>query len=116
VAGGQWIIADAAPQIKRLVSQRERIAMDWKILIGTFFAIFFAELGDKTQLAAFSLAASEESRLSVFLGAALALVTATLLAVLLGATVARVVPMAHVRTGAGVLFIVMGILLIAGLL
>ena len=48
--------------------------MDWKLLTSTFALIFLAELGDKTQLATLSLAASGRSRFMVFLGAASALV------------------------------------------
>jgi len=83
--------------------------MDPKLLVSTFVAVFLAELGDKTQLAAFSLAAGSGSRWSVFVGASLALVVATALAVLFGDLVTRVISPVWLRRGAGVLFIVMGI-------
>ena len=44
--------------------------MEWKLLATTFGAIFLAELGDKTQLATMTLAATRSSKWSVFVGAA----------------------------------------------
>ena len=76
--------------------------------------IFLAELGDKTQLAIFSFAAGSRSALEVMLGAGGALLLATLLAVLFGSTIVRVVPVNVIRYFAGALFIVFGTLMIAG--
>ena len=64
--------------------------MDWKLLLSTFLVVFVAELGDKTQLAVLSLAASGSSRWVVFGGSALALVASSAIAVLLGEGVSRV--------------------------
>ena len=83
--------------------------MDLKTLLTTFGLIFPAELGDKTQFAALCLSADNESRLSVFLGASFALVTSALLAVLLGAVLARCFPPYIINTVAGILFVVMGV-------
>lgn len=88
--------------------------MDWKIVGSTFVMIFLAELGDKTQLAIFSFAAGSRSTLEVMVGAGGALLLATLLAVLLGGTIVRVVPVNVIRYFAGALFIVFGTLMIAG--
>jgi putative Ca2+/H+ antiporter (TMEM165/GDT1 family) len=86
--------------------------MDLKVLLTTFGMIFLAELGDKTQLATLSFAAESESRLAVFLGSAGALVATSLLAVLVGAGLARLVPANYVKTGAGALFVLLGIWMI----
>ena len=86
--------------------------MDIKTILTTFSLIFLAELGDKTQFAALCLAADSKSRLAVFLGASLALVTSALLAVLLGAFLARCFPPYVVRTVGGILFIVMGAIML----
>jgi putative Ca2+/H+ antiporter (TMEM165/GDT1 family) len=88
--------------------------MDLKLLLSTFGLVFLAELGDKTQLATLSLAASGRSRLAVFLGAAGALVLTSAIAVLVGAAVARVVPELWIQRAAGVGFIVMGVLFLIG--
>ena len=63
--------------------------MDLKVLFATFWTVFLAELGDKTQITVFTLGAAGKSRLSVFVGASLALVLSTLLAVALAEVVAR---------------------------
>ncbi|MDY6951899.1 MAG: TMEM165/GDT1 family protein [Thermodesulfobacteriota bacterium] len=83
--------------------------MDFKIMLTTFAMIFLAELGDKTQLAAFALAAESRSRLAVFLGSAGALVLTSLLAVVFGAAVGRVAPANYVKMGAGGLFVLLGL-------
>lgn len=88
--------------------------MDWKLLTSTFTLIFLAELGDKTQLATLSLAASGKSRLLVFLGAAAALVATSAIAVLVGEGLARIVPEAWIKRAAGVAFIVLGSLFLFG--
>jgi putative Ca2+/H+ antiporter (TMEM165/GDT1 family) len=82
--------------------------MDLKVLLTTFGMVFLAELGDKTQLATFAFAAGGKSRLAVFIGAAAALVLTSLIAVILGAAVSRVVPANYVKTGAGALFLILG--------
>ena len=86
--------------------------MDLKILLTTFGMIFLAELGDKTQLATFSFAAESKSRLAVFLGSAGALVLTSLLAVVLGSGVSKLVPANYIRTGAGALFVFLGLWMI----
>ncbi len=83
--------------------------MDWKVLASTFLVVFLAELGDKTQLATLGLAAGSESRISVFVGAAFALVAASAIAVLLGQAVGSQVPELWLRRGAGLLFLVLGV-------
>jgi putative Ca2+/H+ antiporter (TMEM165/GDT1 family) len=83
--------------------------MDLKILLTTFWVIFLAELGDKTQLATFAFAAENKSRLAVFLGSAGALILTSLLAVVFGSTISRLVPTNYVKIGAGGLFVLLGI-------
>lgn len=78
-----------------------------KLLGSTYAAIFLAELGDKTQLSTLALAAGK-SRWPVFLGAGLALLTTTAIAVLAGDAVARIVPPVWIRRSAGALFVALG--------
>ncbi|MBI4867023.1 MAG: TMEM165/GDT1 family protein [Candidatus Wallbacteria bacterium] len=88
--------------------------MDWKLFATTYAAIFLAELGDKTQLATMAAAAGSQSRVTVFAGAATALVTTSLLAVLFGELVTRWVPVAVLRRAAGALFVLLGALFLFG--
>ena len=83
--------------------------MDLKVLFTTFGMIFLAELGDKTQLATFAFASNSESPLAVFLGSAGALVLTSLLAVVFGSVVSRMVPANYIKIGAGGLFILLGL-------
>lgn len=88
--------------------------MDWKVMLSTFGLIFFAELGDKTQLTTMTLSAQSDSSFSVFIGAALALSLSALLGVVFGEAVTKVIPTQYIHIGAGVMFVVMGFLLITG--
>jgi putative Ca2+/H+ antiporter (TMEM165/GDT1 family) len=84
--------------------------MDYRLFAQVFAAVFLAELGDKTQLATLSLAAGASSRWAVFAGSALALVCTSALAVLGGDLVARWLPPVWIKRGAGVMFVVLGVL------
>lgn len=88
--------------------------MDWKVFLSTFGLIFFAELGDKTQLTVMTLSAQSESTTSVFVGAAVALALSALLAVIFGEAVTRLVPTQYIHLGAGIMFVGLGILLMLG--
>ena len=83
--------------------------MDWQVFSSTFFAIFLAEMGDKTQLATLSLASGHSARWTVFLASALALAATSAIAVLGGEALSRVIPPIWIRRGAGALFIVLGV-------
>lgn len=57
--------------------------MDYKVFATIFITVFIAELGDKTQLATLLFASDKEvSKMTVFIGASLALVTASAIGVL----------------------------------
>ena len=86
-------------------SEKSRLA----VLAGAFVTVFLAELGDKTQLATLMLAAQSRHPWQVFLGAGAALMTSSLLGVLLGQWLGRVLPPKLVKQGAGVLMVVLGL-------
>ena len=87
--------------------------MDWRLLLTTFGSVFLAELGDKTQLATLCFATGKNTFVPVFIGSSLALAMSSLLACLLGSALTKVLPIRWVHLGAGVLFIVIGGLLVA---
>jgi len=87
------------------------IVTDWRLLWSTFALLFMAELGDKTQLAVIFSSANSDRPWIVFLGAALALVTVTLIGTLAGQVIARFVSPDLLRKGAAGLFVVMGVLM-----
>ena len=88
--------------------------MDWRVFLTTFGAIFLAELGDKTQLAAMTMAADTKKPLAVFLGSALALACVSAIAVLVGSTIAHYVPLEWIKRAAAVMFIFIGVMILLG--
>jgi putative Ca2+/H+ antiporter (TMEM165/GDT1 family) len=84
--------------------------MDWKLLVTVFSTIFVAEIGDKTQLATLLYASGAEvSKLTVFLGASLALILTSAVGVLAGSALAHYVNPKYLAWAAGVGFIAVGI-------
>jgi putative Ca2+/H+ antiporter (TMEM165/GDT1 family) len=83
--------------------------MDWSFVISTFALVFVAEIGDKTQLATISLAASSRRPGSIAAGAICALAAGTLLAVAAGQRLPDMMPLSLIRRVAGALFIANGV-------
>lgn len=82
--------------------------------LSTFSMIFFAEMGDKTQLSAITLSAKFHSPLMVFTGAVCALVIISLIGIFIGRNLMHRIPLDMIKSGAGVLFILSGIFFLAG--
>ena len=82
-------------------------------ILAIFFAIFLAELGDKTQLATIAFA-SKYGWKTAFVGAILGLAAVNLLGAVLGDKLGDVLPIDLVHKGAGVLFILFGVLMLFG--
>jgi putative Ca2+/H+ antiporter (TMEM165/GDT1 family) len=86
--------------------------MDWRVFLTTFGVIFLAEMGDKTQLAAMTMAAESKKPWAVFLGAALALAAVSALGVLVGGVVGNYISLIWIKRFAALAFIVIGILIL----
>lgn len=91
---------------KNKPDQPRRRGAGWEFLTA-FLTVFLAELGDKTQLATLLIAAESQSPWVVFVGAAAALITTSLIGVLLGRWLSsRLAPeVLQTATGAILLFI-----------
>jgi len=86
--------------------------MEWRVLLSTFGVIFLAEMGDKTQLAAMTMAAESKKPWAVFLGASMALVAVSALGVVVGSVIGNYVPIFWVKRIAAVAFIAIGVLIL----
>jgi putative Ca2+/H+ antiporter (TMEM165/GDT1 family) len=84
--------------------------MDPKVLSTVFSSVFIAELGDKTQLATMLFASDKDvSKLTVFVGASLALVVTSAIGVAAGSAVSQYVGERTLHYVAGIGFIAIGL-------
>lgn len=84
--------------------------VELKVLLTVFTAVFIAELGDKTQLATMLFAADKDtSKLTVFVGASLALILASAVGVLAGSLLSQYVSERMMSYVAGIGFIAIGV-------
>jgi putative Ca2+/H+ antiporter (TMEM165/GDT1 family) len=88
--------------------------MDWRVILTTFGVIFLAELGDKTQLAAMTLAAQTRRPWAVLIGASIALACVSAIGVAVGGLLGEYLPLAWIKRAAAVAFIIIGVLILVG--
>ena len=79
------------------------------VFLSTATTVFLAELGDKTQLAALLLSAESGRPVVVFVGASLALISSSLVGVLLGRWLSSLMSAQQLERGAGVLMVALGL-------
>jgi len=77
-----------------------------------FFTVLIAELGDKTQIVSFSLACERGQPLPVIIGSSLALIATSLLAVLAGQLLNRLLFKKYLKLISGLIFIASGLFLL----
>jgi len=115
VAGLSFLVA-AALTLRRSNDEPVRPASRaGSTVLLSFGALLMAELGDKTMLAGAALA-TREAPVLTWLGGTAGFVAADALAVLVGMTLFRRLPVRQVRLGTAALFAVLGLVLLAGLL
>lgn len=83
-----------------------------QIVSTTFITVFLAEIGDKTQLTTLMIAAQSHQPLIVFAGAAIALVSTSLLGVLAGKWLAKTFSPSLLNTLAGLSFLILSVSLL----
>lgn len=93
-------------------SIQQRWGKEIEIFISTFFTIFLAELGDKTQITTLLMAAESHAPWIVFAGAGTALVATSLLGVLLGSWLSKRVSPKTLERSAGIMLLCISVLLV----
>lgn len=88
--------------------------MDWRVMLTTFGVIFLAEMGDKTQIAAMTMAAEKKRPWEVFIAASLALVAVSAIGVVVGSALSQYLPLVWIKRGAGASFVIIGVLILIG--
>ena len=83
------------------------------LLFTTFVTVFLAEMGDKTQLTTITLSSTTNKPLAVFIGSSVALILATLLGALAGGSIANLIPAFVLKLLSGIVFLIIGIKLLA---
>ena len=130
---GAWVAATVGPEWMRWILGVSFLAMAAWILVpdkvddgeavasprhgvflATLVAFFLLEMGDKTQIATVALAAQYADLWAVVAGTTLGMMIANVPAVLLGEVAATKLPMLLVHVIAAVLFLVLGVLVLAG--
>ncbi|MCR8540277.1 MAG: TMEM165/GDT1 family protein [Prochlorococcus marinus CUG1439] len=81
------------------------------IFITTFTTIFIAELGDKTQIATLMLSAESGKPIIVFLGSSLALISSSLVGVLIGKWLSKKISPSKFALFTGALMIIISLFL-----
>ena len=81
------------------------------IFFTTFTTIFIAELGDKTQIATLMLSAESGKPIIVFLGSSLALISSSIVGVLLGKWLSKKISPRNFALFTGALMIIVSIFL-----
>ncbi len=81
------------------------------IFITTFTTIFIAELGDKTQIATLMLSAESGKPIIVFLGSSLALISSSVVGVLIGKWVSKKISPSKFALFTGALMIIISVYL-----
>lgn len=110
VALTESVVAPVAEPLDAL-AQKQKPGMLREFLTA-FITIFLAEIGDKTQLATLLMTAESKSPWVVFAGAAAALLTTSLLGVLIGRWLARRLSEETLKTATGAGMLIIAVLLL----
>ncbi len=98
-------------QLPKITLQKQTKKHSGHIFGSTFLTIFLAEFGDKTQLSTLLMSAESQSPWIVFLGAGTALISTSLLGVILGQWLAKRFAPKTLETAAGASLLVISAML-----
>lgn len=101
IAEGEVTAEAATGQTSKSIQQGKNWPV-WKVFTSTFITIFLAELGDKTQVSTLLMTAEFHNPWVVFAGAASALITTSLLGVLVGRWLSTRLSAKTLDTAAGI--------------
>lgn len=130
---GAWITTVISPQTLRWIlgvsfigmaiwtlipdkieEKETQIAKKWGVFGATLITFFFAEMGDKTQIATVALAASYAAPVMVVIGTTLGMMIADVPAVFVANKFADKIPMKLVHSIAAGIFALLGVLTLLG--
>ena len=130
---GAWITTVISPQTLRWIlgasfigmaiwtlipdkieEEQTQIAKKWGVFGATLITFFFAEMGDKTQIATVALAASYAAPIMVVIGTTLGMMIADVPAVFVANKFADKIPMKLVHSIAAGIFALLGVLTLVG--
>lgn len=130
---GAWITATVRPDILRWIlglsflgmalwtlipdkidDKETQVAQGLGVFAATLVAFFFAEMGDKTQIATIAMAAHYGTPQLVILGTTLGMLVADVPAVFIGDKLASKIPLKLVHALAAVLFALLGLATLLG--
>jgi len=107
----QSLVAEAAVLVDSS-AQSDDFSNVWRCFVSTFVTIFLAELGDKTQVATLLMSAQSHEPWVVFGGAAAALVSTSLVGVLLGQWLAKFLTPKTLEIATGSILAIVAVLLL----
>lgn len=131
---GAWITATISPEILRWIlgvsfigmaiwtlipdkieEEETQIAKKFGVFGATLITFFFAEMGDKTQIATIAMAAHYAAPLLVVIGTTLGMLIADVPAVFVGDKLAKKIPMKLVHSIAAGIFALLGLATLLGI-
>jgi putative Ca2+/H+ antiporter (TMEM165/GDT1 family) len=98
-------------QSTTIVDKPQKPQTSVTIFVTTFLTIFLAEIGDKTQLSTLLMSAESHSPWVVFLGSASALITTSLLGVVVGSWMANRLSPKTVEKASGIMLLFISVML-----
>ena len=108
-ASGLVFIAFGLLDLRKKDNDESEVKAGRRPLLASFYMILISEMGDKTQLTTALLVAELDSALGVLLGVLLAMALLSLIAIVIGARLRKVLPMRTLKLVSAVLFVGLGV-------